>query len=234
MITNTPYSDSWQQPDRFVLTQDLPVNKGRMDFILGDWSYSMLLEGFEFGMTKLDLMRDAAGRFVYEKVRKHPHDTVAVIMYSYEASWCCPPLQVGTHCNKILAAIREFEELPHLGTQLWTGLDKIMKLLNEVGYSPGSTLHDSLFPGAIRIIAYSDGHDQAQEVGIELASQLKAMGVMIETLGIGKNRESVAEDFLKKVATTELDGKTIHYRFLGDPESIKTTFTQLGEGHLVI
>jgi len=121
--------------------------------------------------------------------------------------------------------------LKHGGTNLAAGLGIASDLLGEshpafdrwLGQEQGGTL--------LRVIAYSDGHDQNGRAGRRLANRLKNQGVLVETFGIAPSPSQVGERFLRRVATTDEAG--CHYRFLGDADTVRDAFEQAAEGTLI-
>ena len=84
-----------------------------------------------------------------------------------------------------------------------------------------------------RVLAYSDGCDSDSLRGDEVSAPLKANDVLIETFGVADSPEYVDEDFLKNVATTDPNG-FVHYRFLGDNDTLQETFSNLATGMLTV
>lgn len=65
---------------------------------------------------------------------------------------------------------------------------------------------------------------------LQIAARLKEkLGVVIDVVGIGGSHRAVNERLLRKVATTDADGRC-HYRFIKDPEALSEHYRQLAQG----
>jgi hypothetical protein len=118
----------------------------------------------------------------------------------------------------------QMARLPGGGTVMKTGLSKAVALVrDDLGYG-------LLRKGLVRCLAYSDGFDSSDRAALRFAEKLRRYGVLIETFGVGRDPEDVDEEFLRLVASR--DGSFVHYRFLGDGQSVRETFTALASGVL--
>ena len=197
----------------------------KWDILLDDISGSMEEEGFEPGRNKLDLACDSSLGFLHAKRAAFPDSCLAVLHYSTDCDIGCSFLNVQRDFGMIEDAIRKMHSLPHGATQIYTGLERVTQLLTDLRVERGP------IPGhQVRVIASSDGHDGKTKLGLRKADHLKKQGVLIETVGVGRNRASVDESFLKALCTTDESG--VHYRFLGDAQSVRSTFTKLATGTL--
>ena len=194
------------------------------DIIVCDISGSMDDGSFEPCKTKRRMMYEATAAYLEIKRAHRPQDHVAVIAYQTTATVCCPFLNVGRHSDQVLKALHQMEQLPSGGTSMKAGLRKVLRLL---GGSVGSAL---LRNGLVRCLAYSDGYDFSSRTALRLADKVRSRGVLVETFGVGRNPSDVDEDFLRSVAT-KADGFT-HYRFLGDGDAVRDTFSALAKGTL--
>ena len=196
-----------------------------LDIVLGDVSGSMEDQGYETGKTKLMLMRAALHAFIDAKMQKGMNDPVCVIAYSDNATLCAPLLPVLDNADRLKQACTQMLALPHQGTYLVKGLQLAVEQLEQAR---------PLWPGRFlpRLLVYSDGADASVQPSVLIADNLKRQGVMIECLGVAKKREDVDEVFLRQIATTDETGT--HYRFLGDPETLQRTFSQIAHGTLTV
>lgn len=197
--------------------------------LICDTSGSMQDEGFQTGISKLDLMEEACGRFLEEKRTRRPQDSIACVGYSDNATICCPWLPIGTKHDAIRGAFASVQSLLHGGTCLFTGLESAAALLDACKGCRGLLARRQACP--VRVIAYSDGHDHDTRRALHLAAKLKQRGCLIETLGIARSPSGVDEAFLRNVATRDPDG-FVHYRFLGSGLDVVETFQELGAGTL--
>ncbi len=202
----------------------LDPNDTCVDILLNDTSPSMDQDGFEPKKTKRDHMHEAAEEYLEIKRQQRPRDYVAIIGYSHRATLCRGLSNVYEQYHEIRDALAKLKTLSGRGTRIQPALKTALDLVR-----PEDWVHASgVF---VRVLAYSDGQDQSQPGALRLADELKSMGVLIECFGIARNRTEVDEAFLRRVAS-ETDG-FVHYRFLGDGERVRRTFTKLATGTLV-
>jgi hypothetical protein len=184
--------------------------------------------GFEPEKTKLDLMYEALLAFLDIKRDQRPQDYMALIPYHTTATLCCRLLNVGEGYDTIAAAIKKARRIPGNGTQITSGLQIALKLIRDLQrYGAGDSGEETI----TRILGYSDGEDQAKCAALRNAERLKELGVLIYTLGIGSAPENLDEKFLRQIAS-EIDG-VAQYRFLGQGDVIRQTFSSLATGMLV-
>lgn len=194
------------------------------DIVLNDTSPSMTETGFEAGKTKRDHMHEAAETYLETKAAQRPQDYVAIIGYDSDATMCCGLMSISQQYQTIWEAAQRIKSLSGGGTQIALALKMALDLITREGWVSANGV-------LVRVLAYSDGHDQSQELALMHANELKRKGVLIETFGIARDRTEVAEDFLRQVAS-ETNG-FVHYRFLGDADTVRHTFKKLATGMLV-
>ena len=231
--------DSDQVPEQLLLPSEGENMGGTVDFIVPDISISMEEEGFEPGVRKIDLAYESLKGFLKTKRRERPDDYVAVLPYSSKGYEVCRPLRVKNHYEELCGALKIMRDLPRGGTQLWTGLTLVLDIIVEDHLDHTSQRRDRGGLPGVRVIAYSDGHDQEGRKALEFASLIKERGVVIETLGVARRRQDCDEALLKAAASPRGQGKgasdtTPRYRFLGDGDALRTTLAHLGTGTLVI
>ena len=202
----------------------LDPNDTCVDILLNDTSPSMDEDGFEPKKTKRDHMHEATEDYLEIKRLQRPQDYVAIIGYSHRATLCCGLSNVYEQYPEIRDALAKLKTLSGYGTRIQPALKKVLDLVRCEDWVHADGV-------LVRVLAYSDGQDQSQPGALRLADELKSMGVMIECFGIARNRTEVDEAFLRQVAS-ETDG-FVHYRFLGDGELVRRTFTKLATGTLV-
>ena len=197
------------------------------DILVEDISPSMAGHGFEPGKTKIGLMYEASVSFLNTKLAQRPQDKVAVVTFDAKGQERCGLLNVATYYSRILAAMEKASVISGGGTCIQSALRIALKLVEGSRW-----LHPAGSAEVItRVLSYSDGEDQSKAEALRYASQLKELGVVIWTFGIGERRTCVDERFLRSIAT-ETDGVK-NYRFLGDGDAIRQTFTKLATGMLV-
>lgn len=195
-----------------------------LDFVLGDVSASMNGASFEAGKSKLRVMHKATQDFLAEKRRWRPQDFLSVLAYGTRATVCCELLNVDTGFEKTMKALDQMAARTRGGTCVKHGLQLVSDRVPSQSPSGGEG------NPATRVLAYSDGFDENPEAALKLADDLKSRGVLIETFGVGRSPSDVDETFLKQVASRE--GEFVHYRFLGDVETLRETFSALAKGTL--
>ncbi len=188
---------------------------------------SSMLDYFSSTKNKLTTTIEAAQMMLGLKHQHRPDDRVAIVAYSSQGTQCCHFLQAGKDAGQLVNSVRSLDALPHGGTYLATGLEIALGLMNQARDHRHAS--DLLY----QVISYSDGHDAATGPAIALAHRLKEMGCLVETFGVARDRREVNEEFLRTVATTDLDGVN-HYRFIGDAEQLHQVFKSISKGSLVI
>jgi hypothetical protein len=181
-------------------------------------------EAFVPGESKRVTMDQAIKSFLREKGNTRPDDSFALIAYHNEATVCCPLTRIFTGMRTIKKALVAMSKLPSGGTEIYTGLLEAEKLVEGMLDQPDVQL---------RILAYSDGFDGGNRKALGIANKLKRAGVIIETFGVAISPSQVDEKFLRKIATTDPNG-FVHYRFLGDAETIQDTFNEIAHGTLTV
>ncbi|MBN4046790.1 VWA domain-containing protein [bacterium AH-315-P07] len=193
------------------------------DILVIDISGSMYEEAFVSGETKLETMDKAVRALVRQKKESRPYDYLALIAYHTFATRCCGLLNVGTDHHGIVRAMDGVQSLDSGGTQIYTGLEEASKIVDTIPEQAHCQP---------RILAYSDGCDRSERKAIRIADRLRKLGVIIETFGVAASPSEI-DSFLKKLATTDSNG-FVHYRFLGDAETINETFKEIALGTLTV
>lgn len=224
---NPQHSSFFGQGAQFAMPSALSVFEMIYLILIGDVSSSMLDRAFKGHGSKLDVMSEALRTLLDWKREHRPKDEMAVIAYSNEAYTCCKFHNVVSDYSLIAHAIQMLDTIPHEGTCMAEGLQLALDLVQQLGIPAQQR------SSMIHVVAYSDGHDQAIQPALYLASDLKAMGCLVETFGIGKKPRDVNEEFLRSVATTDTDGIN-HYKFLGDVSEIHQAVQHIAEGSLII
>jgi hypothetical protein len=161
------------------------------------------------------------------KQKHRPEDRVSIVAYSTQGTQCCPFLRAGQDAGQLAGAVHSLRDLPHCGTYLATGLEIALGLMAHARNHGHAS--DQLF----QVLAYSDGHDAATGPAIELAHRLKHLGCLVETFGVARDHREVNEEFLRTVATTDLDGVN-HYKFIGDADQLQQAFHNIAKGSLIV
>jgi uncharacterized protein YegL len=211
---------------RFAHPTALPGNDAAMDDVmLCDISGSMNSASFVPGLTKRRMMHAALTEFLMEKIRSRSQDNEAIVAYATLGTQCCGFLNAGAQHAAIQAALDRMLHLPSGGTCLSAALDIATQLIHERELIRERAHSFQRIPIRTRILAFSDGYDDSRAQSLRYAEDLKRRGVLIETFGVAEKRASVDESFLKQVATNE--NGFIHYRFLGDGDTVRQTFKKL-------
>ena len=157
--------------------------------------------------------KKAAGQYVMKRKEICTDDRIAVIGFNTKARIYLPLTSI-VNWGLILKSLKKIKFRG--GTDIATGLRKAQKLFEE-------TVADSHFH---RILLLTDGQGGDP---LSVAFELKAQGVTIEVIGIGRESKSVNETVLRSVATTDEKGFT-HYWFIQDSEKLISQFEQLATG----
>lgn len=170
-----------------------------------DTSPSMLQT--DYLPTRLEAAKRAAEEFLDKKWGIDERDEVAVVSFSASARKKCDFAPVGDHRDRLLAKIAKLRcGWLEGGTAIGEGLKMAAKILGVNLDSKESGKHFGSY--TFRIVVLSDG---AQNVGcdpLEIADRLKAAGVVIDAVVIGKtavekkgDASKVNEELLKTIAS---------------------------------
>ena len=198
-----------RQPPSPSVTDD---SAPRDTAIVIDVSGSMV--ACDYPPSRLDGGIQAGIEYAVTCANQRPGDRIAVISFSDEAHVVLPLTPV-TKSRTIQTALRKLTI--DGGTDLAKGLEAAARLFEDDG-STGRQRH---------VIMLTDGQGGKP---LKQAVRLKEkLGAVIDVVGIGGTPDAVNEALLRKVATTD-PGGFCHYRFIRDPQTLSSHYTQLAKG----
>jgi Mg-chelatase subunit ChlD len=211
-----------------ILPSKVQQQSAYYDCLILDLSGSMFGRGFS-GKRKIENIENATQALMQTKRESRPYDHIAFVAYHDIATILCEFLPVGLEFAQLAAIVSRLSSLDSGGTHLVCGLEAAYKIIRHSQRWPRRY---ELKSRAYRVIAYSDGEDFETDRGIRAAENLKALGVVIDCFGVAQEAHEVNESFLRSVATEDADG--VHYRFLGDEDTLQRTFIKIATGTLTI
>lgn len=208
-----------------VVPSGFPPEALSFDLLALDKSGSMEDEGFQTGRSKKDLLLDAVNLFLVRKRQYRPTDMVSVTSFDHVATVWCEPVNICAGFESLVQGLNRAMSPPHGGTDMSRAFAAAQVMLERYGFlEPAS-------PFVCRTIVLSDGHSSHSRQAADAAQNLQLHGVIIESLGLGRSPADVDESLLRECATTDADGFD-HYRFLGDSESLLSTFAEVATATL--
>ena len=159
--------------------------------------------------SKLDASKRAGGAMVVMKGQIDGEDKVGVVSFNQRATIVLPLMAIAACKASILDAIQSLQVSG--GTNINEGLKAARDLFDW-------TLTDIVR----RIILLTDGQGGDP---LHTATDLKARGVIIDVIGVGKDPSGVNEKLLRAVASV-VDGE-VRYRFIKDSQTLVNHYTEL-------
>lgn len=193
-----------------------------------DASYSM--DEDDWKPTRLGAAIEATAALIERKRRIAPEDEIAIVSYDGKAQILCHAVTVQSGTPRLLRALDNVE----LGgcTNITAGLEASQRSLELTRRR--AFLERLLFDPVVdtrdrcnRILLLTDGGHNDNRSPRSLASKLKNAGVCIDCIGIGGSPADVDEELLKDISSTQRDGVTPRYAFIGDKSELITKFEQL-------
>jgi len=191
-----------------------------VDMLVLDKSCSMEEEGFKAGMKKKEILHKAVSGYFARKLQTRQTDMVGMVLFDHDRVVPCSPSNICTGYDALIQSAGQLMKPLHGGTDMGPALLAALKDLESLGFLSRQS------PFFCRVIVFSDGWTSYRQQAIGQARALHDRGVLVESLGLGQTPSDVDEELLKNVATTDEDGFT-HYSFLGDSESLLTTFERM-------
>lgn len=163
---------------------------------------------------RLQAAIEAACEYVRTLDQEGKNAEIGVIAFDTRARTILP-LTALNQVKPILKAIRSITVCG--GTDIASGLESALMTFQQSDAENTER----------QIILLTDGHGgQPLNVVNVLKTEYR---VTLDVIGIGGSRSAVNERLLKQVATTDADGIN-HYRFIGDPQTLKQHYHQLATG----
>lgn len=200
-----PLGGPLQPSGQGVLYANAAGDRPRLTVLSIDGSPSMLEK--DWLPNRLAGAQHGAIEYVTHSAQANPLNEAAVVVYAERARVVCP----WTPCVDAATFTRSISKI---GTSNWTnitaGLEAAEKLLASVPDLGGWELLVHLL---------TDGWHNCGGTPGPAADRLKALGVIIDVVGIGGNRGAVDERLLTDLASVGPDGVK-RYRFIGDPQRL--------------
>jgi Ca-activated chloride channel family protein len=189
----------------------------------GGLAYELMLDASlsmqydDYPPSRFAAAKQAATGFLQKCVEQTPAALVGVIFYAESARIASPLLPAKTHFPQLRQAIGsgEIESATNIGAGLITAGQELMATGPAV--SPA-------------IVLLTDGYANTGPDAVQIASQLKEMGVRLDVIGIGGSPSHVNEAELKQMASI-LDGQ-LRYWFIRDTATLIRKFEALALGKL--
>jgi len=151
--------------------------------------------------------------FIKKRKQAGLSDLVSAVVFAQSARVVSGLVSIAEAERRLLAPL--CGESPAGGTNISAGLSKAGECLNE---SPSGYTRS--------IVLLSDGEDGGSPY--DVAERIKAAGVIINCIGVGRRPQDIDEACLKRVCS-EVDG-VLRYRFITDAETLSRHFESLATG----
>ncbi len=176
--------------------------------LVGDVSGSMN-EAYDGQRTKIEAAVRSAASLILEKRQIDADDRVGIVVFDNRADVLHPVVSLRQHHHELLAALQS--------QQAGGGTDI------NAGLKAARDLFDWNASGVVRrIVLLTDGHGGRP---LRTAERLKAAGVVIDVVGVGKTPAGVDERLLRRVAST-IEGE-VYYCFIKDQGTLIEHCTRL-------
>lgn len=171
----------------------------------------------DYPPSRFAAAKQAATGFLQKCAQQTPEALVGVTFYAESARVAAPLLPAKAHLHQLRQAIDggEIETATNIGAGLITAGQQLMALGAAV--SPA-------------IVLLTDGYSNTGPDPFQIASQLKAMNVRLDIIGIGGSPSQVNEAELKRMASI-LQGQ-LRYWFIRDTTTLVRKFEALALGKL--
>ena len=205
-----------------------------------DLSGSMHLDDIE--PSRMEAAIKANHQIVRVKQQRYPHDSIGVIAFRDNAKFVVKPTRptnIGNLHRIIddhdLGGSTDFTAPLNLAYDYFSGRTvspskhPLAKLLSAVFFEPEAketTSVNKVNHHTKRIIMLTDGEHLGNTSPIGMADKLKAIGVIIDCIGIGGSPQDIDEAMLKAIASRNPDG-TIRYCFIGDQQTLLRKYNAL-------
>lgn len=206
-ITRFPRLGAINHPSRAI--PKLPISASRpLAVLIIDASYSMAKADWK--PSRLAAAKEAAIAYAKQAYAEHPNVLLAIVAYGDQATLIAPP----TPASRIGLIQTCIQKIDCMGcTNIYAGLIMAEQIATN-SYGP------------IHIVLLSDGRNTDDDPR-PVAERLKHRA-RIDTVGIGR-QESVDENLLKAIATTDANGPT-RYRWIGQKQQLVEHFHHLAGG----
>ncbi len=178
---------------------------------------------------------------VKEKQKSYPDDKIGVICFERTAKLSLTPTYARNigDIGKVIddAGLTEGTDFTTPLTlaynyfadkQIILNKNPIKKMLSLIFFEQGDSFvashnNDNTTK---RIILLTDGEHLGSSNPVNIADKLKAIGVVIDCIGIGGSPKDVDEELLKQIASRNPDG-SIRYCFIGDEDKLLQKYSSL-------
>lgn len=152
----------------------------------------------------------AAEHFYNALATADPTAHAGAVYFESDAAWLHEPVPVAPSLSALKASLRSTNASG--GTNMFTAFKLIWSSLR----GRARNLH---------VIALTDGYTVDRDELLQISRQMKSEGVQIDCIGIGGSPSSVAEDLLRKIAST-INGVN-HYWFIDNVPDLIRRFESL-------
>jgi Mg-chelatase subunit ChlD len=175
------------------------------------------MDDHDYPPSRFAAAKQAATGFLQKCAQQTPEALVGVTFYAEFSSVAAPLLPAKTHLHQLRQAIDAGEI--EIATNIGAGLIAAGQELMTLGAAVSPT-----------ILLLTDGYSNTGPDPVQIASQLKAMNVRLDIIGIGGSPSQVNEAELKQMASI-LDGQ-LRYWFIRDTTTLVRKFEALALGKL--
>lgn len=182
---NEGYEDADFQP--LPASNESSFNGNTLDLILIDVSGSMNEK--DYPPSRLSAAKKASIGFLTKLLDKNPNGIVGIVSFSYRAWIVHQPVKVSKCFSQLKDAINSLEIKSNTNTS--AGLKLCIEIVNKFR----TIIIDK------RILALTDGHENAGGDPEIPAQELKNSGIQIDIIGIGGSPRDVNESKLKRMAS---------------------------------
>ncbi len=188
------------------------------------------MEDTDWPPTRYQAAVEATKALIACKRKLNPQDEIGVVAYAEKAKVVCHPTAAAENFQGLKRDLRD----PNCGyvTNLSAGLLIAFELLRDGHHLSWwdrlTTMECVPHPLRVkRIILLTDGEHNTGKDPAKVAAELKRTGVCIDCIGIGGSPSAVNESLLKEIASSQPDGRTPRYVFIGDKAALIQKFKTL-------
>lgn len=162
---------------------------------------------------RLTAAKAATERYVGTRLRAGSDDLLSAVVFNHEATDICRNISIRD------AKIGLFRPLRWIAPTGSTNISAGLMAAEEI-------LADSPTRFQRRVVLLSDGEDGGSPYRV--ADGMKARGIVIDTIGVGRSPSDIDEPCLMRVAST-VDG-VLHYRFIRNADELNAHFESIAVG----
>lgn len=198
---------------------------------------SLSMEERDYPPTRLRAALMAVEAMLHEKVKHRLHDKMGVVGFSNKGIRICPLIKVSDN-KKILRSLKNLSTIG--STNFVAGLRTAREVFEEeADFSrPKQGVLQLLFGQSKpevtsritkfvpHVVFLSDGYHNGGGDPVRVAEELKRLGAIIDTIGVGGTPSDVDQDCLKGIASVD-SHRNPRYRFIGDTNALIQQFQRM-------